>query len=202
MLTRDHSGNSAGRPHCPRGDPPQSSDLRRCRGWDRPLGDDEIGASLEPFHELRKLLGLVGEVGLHRDHRVTPRVPRARGHRAAQGVERPVIADVIGPAEDGEGQDVHVRLQRFRCGVGAAVVVHQNLVLARVLLEHLADAPEQNTDRLRFVVRRYADVQHRASKGSGRGRLTKARQGCEIGVLHVREHSGSASAARLPRPAL
>src|SRR6476469_9958047 len=74
------------------------------------------------------------------------------------------------PAEHREGHDLGVGLERRGRCVGAAVVKDEHLILARVVLEHLADAPEQNADRFSFVVRRDADVQHqKASEGAAAG---------------------------------
>src|SRR5215207_4975701 len=86
-------------------------------------------------------------------------------------------------AEDRKRQDLGVRTQCLVSRVGAPVVVDEDLVVARVLLEHLADAPEKDADSFGFVVSGNADVQHRgSSRDSSRVRLLK------VGTRVARSH--------------
>ena len=66
----------------------------------RTLGDDEIGASLEALDQLGQMFRLVGEVGLHDDHRVASRIASASRHLAAEHIEGTRIADMLGGAHD------------------------------------------------------------------------------------------------------
>lgn len=140
-------------------------------GWDclirsdGSLGDDEIGAPLEALDQLGQMFRLIGEVGLHHDHPVATRIPRATRDLARQGVECSRIANVLLAPDDRERKDVSIALERFASAVRTAVVEYENLVFPRVLLKNLANAPQQETYRGRFVVRWNADVQQRASSG-------------------------------------
>ena len=111
------------------------------------------------------MLGLVGEVGLHRDQAVAARILGPRRDRAAQRVERPVVAEVLGRAEDRQRKHLGVAPQDFARRVRATVVVDEDLVVARIVLEHLPDAPQQHADRFGFVVRGNAEVEHRQVDG-------------------------------------
>ena len=138
-------------------------------GWSRlvraggSFGDDEIGAPLEALDQLGQMFRLVGEVGLHDDHPVAARIARATRHLPRERIEGTRVANVLLTADDREWKDVRVALERFARAVGAAVVEYEDLVFPRVLLKHLANAPQQETDGGRFVVRWNADVQQRAS---------------------------------------
>src|SRR5262245_15999870 len=123
------------------------------------------------------MLWLVREVRLKRDHGVAPWIARAFGNGTTQRIECRAIANAFATPKNGERKDLGVRPERLSRGISAAVIEHDDLVLARVILEHRPDAPEQYTDSLCFVVGGYADVQHRASSrvtGQG-GRFAKAR---------------------------
>src|SRR5450631_656254 len=102
---------------------------------------------------------LVREIGLEQDDRVASRIARAARRIAAQCVDGRGIAD-LAATEHGEWHDLVIWLERCRGGVGAPVVVHQYLVFARLLLKHLAKAPEQQPDGLGFVISRNANVEH------------------------------------------
>ena len=106
------------------------------------------------------MLRLIGEIGLHDQHCVATRVSRLGHDRTAQRVQCPSIADVALATQDAEGKNVAIWLERFARRIGAAVVEHDNLVLAREVPQDFANTPEQDADGRRFVVRRNADVQH------------------------------------------
>jgi hypothetical protein len=122
------------------------------------------------------MLGLIGEIGLEGDHRVASGIFGTRGNGATERIERAIIADVLRAAKDRERHHVGVGRERLDGGVGAPVVVDQHLVLARVLLEHPADAPEQDADSFSFVVSGDADIQH---QGPRRGVYGVARRKLE-----------------------
>src|SRR5262249_54576197 len=104
-------------------------------------------------------------------------IPCPRGDGARQRVECAVVPDAIGSSEHRQRKDFVVWLQRFDGGVCAPIVIDEDFVLARVLLEHLSDAPEQDANCLGFIVRRNTDVQHVAWMG----RWPKSRDRTEYG---------------------
>jgi hypothetical protein len=78
----------------------------------------------------------------------------------ARGVERGAVAEPRFVAQHGEWKNLLVAPQRFQRVVGAAIVERDDLVLARVRLEHGSDAPEKQPDRGCFIECGNADVQH------------------------------------------
>jgi hypothetical protein len=108
----------------------------------RSLGDDEIRASLEAFDELGQMFRLIGEVGLHHDHGVSPGVSRSSRDLAAEPIERSCIANVLFGADDRQGEYIRVPLKRLPRSVGAGVVEDDDLVLAGIFLKDLANAPQ------------------------------------------------------------
>ena len=107
------------------------------------------------------MLGLIGEIRLHRDHGVAPRIARSTRHLTTQRVERACVANVGARSQDREREHFAVGLESLRRRVGAAVVEDEDLVLARIALKHLPYSPQQKPDRGRFVVGGNAEIQHR-----------------------------------------
>jgi len=118
-----------------------------------------VGAAIEALDQLREMLGLIGKVCLQNHDCVATRIARAPRGLAAQGVDRGGVARSLA-AENGERHDLVIRLERLGGRVGASVVIHEHFVLARLLLEHLAKAPEQQPDGRSFVVCGNAEVEH------------------------------------------
>ena len=119
------------------------------------------------------MFGLIREVSLKRDHSVAPWIACSRGNGTAESVQRPVISDMLPSTEDGERHDVGIRPQGLRRRVGASVVEHENLVFARVFLEDLTNAPEQDADCFSFVKCGDADVQHQSLERAAVGRVSE-----------------------------
>ncbi len=105
------------------------------------------------------MLGLIGEIGLQQDDGVATRIARAPRRLAAERVHGGGVSDTRA-AEDAQRHHLMVGRQRVRGGVGAAIVVDEHLVLARLLLEHLAKAPDEQTDGRGLIVGWYAEEQH------------------------------------------
>ena len=124
------------------------------------LDRDDVRAALEALHQLGQVLGLVGEVGLHQHDGVAPRILRPIAGGPQQRLDGARVADVGARSDHGERHHLPVRLERLAGAVGAGVVVDDDLVLARVILEHLADAPEQHAHGRGFVVRGNAEIEH------------------------------------------
>jgi len=161
------AGNGTGCSQRERSDPPETPHRLWRGGREISLGHDEIGAALEALDELGQVLGLIGEIGLEGDHRVAARIACSRRHRAGQRIQRGVVPFVLAPVENGQREDVGVRLQRLLRRVGAAVIVDQNLILAGVFLKHLSNTPQEHANGLRFVVCGDTDVQHESSGDAG-----------------------------------
>jgi hypothetical protein len=106
------------------------------------------------------MLGLIGEVPLQQNRRVAPRIAGPLRRPLAERIDRDPIPTVRRPTQHGERQDITIWREDLGRGIARAIVVNGDLVLARELLEHLADAPEQQPDRRCFVVRGNADVKH------------------------------------------
>jgi hypothetical protein len=130
-------------------------------GGDGSFGHDEISPALEAFDQLGQMFRLVGEVGLHDDHRVASRIAGTTRHLATERVQCARVPDMLLRSQDRERKDFGVRLQRLGGCVAAAVIEDEDLVLARILLKDFANPPEQKPDSGRFVVCRNADVQQR-----------------------------------------
>ena len=90
-------------------------------------------------HELGDVLRLIGEIGLHEQHRVATRIARLRDDGTAERVQCARVADVALAAQHAERKHIAVRLQRLGGGVGAAVVEYDDLVLARKVLAGLCE---------------------------------------------------------------
>ena len=113
------------------------------------------------------MLGLIGEVGLEENDGVAPWIAcPARGF-AAEGVDGGRIAHARA-TEDAERHHLMVGRQGLGGRVGAPVVVDEHLVLPRLLLEHLAQAPDEETDGGGFVIGRDAEIQHEILVARGR----------------------------------
>ena len=125
----------------------------------RPLSHDDVRASLEPPGEFRQMLGLVSEVGLHHDHGVAPGILRASARLAREFVERMGVTHSLLTTDHRDRGDLGIRGDSLRRPVGATVVVNEDLILARVALEHLSDAPEEDADGGSLVVSRNADIE-------------------------------------------
>ena len=134
--------------------------LRRGGAARARLGDDAIHAAVEALRELGKILGTIGEIALHHDHRIAPRIARGLGRGARERVERGSVALARLVPQHRERKHLFVPAQRLRGAIGAAIIERDDLVLARMRLEHRSDAPEEQPDRGRFVERGNADVQH------------------------------------------
>jgi hypothetical protein len=86
-----------------------------------------------------------------------------RGDVASERVERGAVAPTLRAAEHRERQHACVRLEHLGRRVGAGVVVDDELVVTREVLERSPDLPEQHADRRRLVVNGDADVEHVSS---------------------------------------
>ena len=113
------------------------------------------------------MLGLIGEIGLEHDHGVAARIAGATRGLTAQCVDRGGVPDARA-TEHAERHHLVVGRQRLGGGVGAAVVVHEHLVLPRLLLEHLAQAPDEKANGGCFVVGGDAEIQHEILDARGR----------------------------------
>src|SRR3990170_8247165 len=130
-------------------------------------GSNDIGAAFESFHQLRDVLGLIREVGLHHDRGVTTGVAGAPAYLAAELFQRVTVPLPRFAFDDGERNYVRVRRERLERAVSARIVVDDYLVLAGVILEDPADPPQQDADRRALVVGRYTDIDHKNSEIAG-----------------------------------
>ena len=146
----------------PRSEREQSSNARRSFAH-LALGHHDVRTSLESLDELGQVLGLVGEIALHQDHRIASRIPCSPGYLATQAVEGVGVALPLLAMQNRQWGNFCVRQQPVAGLVGASIVVNDDLILARVCLEDLADTPQQDTYGGPFVVCRDADVEQCAS---------------------------------------
>ena len=127
------------------------------------LAKHDVRAAFEPLDQFRQVLGLIRKIALHQNHCVTPRITCSAGHLATQPIQRVRIAQPRLAANDGKRGYLRVGLEPLAGLVGAAVIVDDDLVLARVSLKYFSNAPQQNADCLAFVVRWNADIKPAAS---------------------------------------
>ena len=130
-------------------------------GHDQPLADDQVGAAFEATGKLRHDARRIGEITLYQQHGVAARIARLRGHMSNQRVEGAGVADLRGPAEHGDGHRVGVLLRYLRRCVGARIIVHDDLVLARKFSEDGAEPPKQDADGGDLIVYGNGEVEHR-----------------------------------------
>lgn len=136
-------------------------DRDRSNGWCTSLlGHNDVRTAFMPPDEFRKVLGLVREISLHENGCVAPRIARTLRDRAQQRFDRCRITTALTVSKHGEREHLTIRRKRRGRVVSAPVIEDEDLVLARITLEDLPNAPEQQPNRWRFVVGRNADVEH------------------------------------------
>jgi hypothetical protein len=113
------------------------------------------------------VLGLIGEICLHYDQSIPPSVPRATRYLTHQLLERGSVAEPTVAAHDGEWNHFGIWLERFARIISAAIVVDDEFVLARIVLKHPSNAPQEHTNSLTFVVGRNADIDQATSVALG-----------------------------------
>lgn len=122
------------------------------------FADNNVRSALEALHQVGDLFRLVGKVTLHQDYRVSPGVPATIQRSPQQLIDCAGIPDVLCAAQNGDGQGIRIRRQDLGRGIGTPVVVNEELVLAREVGEHLADAPKHQPCGRGLVMDGNADV--------------------------------------------
>ena len=97
---------------------------------------------------------------------LSARVARALARRAKKHIHSSGVPDSLTSANHGQRHHILIGRKGFGGAVRARVVIYDDLILAGILLEHLADAPQENANGWGFVVRRNADIEH-GSSGDG-----------------------------------
>src|SRR5205085_10852292 len=85
-------------------------------------------------------------------------VPRAAGNLAYQFIERRAVALTLPAAKDRKRSHVRVRLEDLVGSISTAIVVNNDLVLARIVLKDPPNAPQQDPDGLSLVVTGNTDI--------------------------------------------
>ena len=126
-----------------------------------PRPDHQICTPFEPACEFRHDTRRIGEVALHQQHGITTRIPRVGRHMPDERVEGTGVADTRGTSQHGNRHRVRVLFRHLRRFVGARIIVHDDLVLARKLREHGTDPPKQDANGGDLIVCGNGEVEHR-----------------------------------------